>query len=123
MHLNILTDGINEFVDIVLDFSVTHTAKCKFLRQKRSLMKSCRIGYGPKQGAQCSSDLSSSSSGNTTTSDTVYIHLQPLSHHNSEHCYHLTASDGIRTVAVVGTFTGRLVLAITIRLISIQLLF
>ena len=80
-------------------------------------MKSCRIDYGPKQGAQCSSDLSSSSSGNTTASDTVHIHLQPLSHHNSEHCYHLTASDGIQTVAVVGTFTGRLVPAIITQLI------
>ena len=85
-------------------------------------MKLCGIEYGPKQGAQCSSDLPSSNSGNTT-SDTVLIHLQPSNHHNFEHCYHLTASDGIRTVAVVGTFTGRLVLAITIRLISIQLLF
>lgn len=100
---------MNDFIDVDLDFSATYTAKCRFLKQKRSGRKSCTIHYGPKQLAQCNSDLPLSSNATATTSDTVFVHLHPLNNQNSVHCYRLTATDGIHTVAVVGTFTGRLV--------------
>ena len=61
--------------------------------------------------ALCSSDLPLSSNATTTTSDTVLVHLQPSNNRDSVHCYHLTVSDGIHTVAVVGTVTGRCVRA------------
>ena len=101
-----LTDGINDFVDIDLDFSATYTIKCRFLKQKRSAVKSCMVHYGPKQRTQCNSVLPLSRNA-TTTLETVLVNLQPSNNQNSVYCYHLTASDGTRTVAVVGTFTGR----------------
>lgn len=99
-------DGINDFVDIDLDFSTTYTAKCRFLKHIRSAAKSCVLHYGPpKQKTQCNSVLPLSSNA-TATVDTVIVNLQPLNNQYSVYCYRLTASDGIHTAVVVGTFTG-----------------
>ena len=71
-------------------------------------MKSCTIDYGPRAITPCySHSLSLSSEGNSTVSDTVHVHLHPSSYdHGVVYCYHLTASDGINTIKVNGTFAG-----------------
>ena len=78
-----------------------------FPNQRVNVMKSCGIHYGPKTMTECySNNLSLSSEGNPSTSDTVHIHLHPSSYHGAVYCYRLTASDGINTVVETGTFTG-----------------
>ena len=98
---------MNNFIDIDLDFSVRSTAKCRFLKQNKSVEKSCIIYYGfPKQRTQCNGFLQLSSNA-TATSDIVSVNLQPLSNQDYVYCYRLIASDGIHTVAVAGMFVGR----------------
>ena len=105
--LYILTDGINDFVDIDLDFSASSTAKCRFLKQNKSAEKSCIVYYGPpKQKTQCNSVLPLSSNA-TATSDIVSVSLQPPSNQESVYCYRLIASDGAHTVVVAGMSIGR----------------
>ena len=101
------TDAINHFVKIEFDFTATNAVKCTFLNQKGNAMKSCGIDYGSRNMIQCySNNLSLSSEGNPTTSDTVHVHLHPSIYYGVVYCYRLTASYGINTVVVTGTFTG-----------------
>ena len=89
-----------------MDFSARSIAKCRFLKQNKSAEKSCIVYYGfPKQIIQCNGVLPLSSNA-TATSDIVAVNLQPQSNQDSVYCYHLIASDGIRTVAVAGTSIG-----------------
>ena len=78
-------------------------------KSKTGTQKSCAIEYGPKLETQCGkSQLSLSSNGNPNMprSDIVNIGLHPLIEYGVEYCYQLTASDGITTVVVNGTFAG-----------------
>ena len=103
------TGAFNHFVDIDFDFIPTNAMKCTFLNQRFGTQKSCAIEYRPKGEKQCKSQLSqipSSSKGNPITSDTMNIDLHPSTRHGTEYCYQLTASDGMTTVVVSGTFAG-----------------
>ena len=83
------------------------TMSCKFVTQKEMLRKICVVDYGPRTTSECySDDLTLSSAGNSSTSDIVQVHLHSLKYYETVLCYRLTATDGINTVRVIGTFTG-----------------
>ena len=102
-------DADNHFVDANLEITGVNkiTLNCMFVNQRAMLRKTCIVDYGPKTTSECyNGDLTLSSTGNSSTSDIVQVHLHSLKYYENVLCYRLTATDGINTVQVIGTITG-----------------
>ena len=102
----LLTGANNHFIDIELDELDTNIIKCNFLNEISALAKSCKIEYGLKRSSQCHDDLPLNSEGNSTSFNIVHVHLQSSNYYQVEYCYRATASDGVKTIQIIGTFSG-----------------
>ena len=95
-HVIHFTDLIKEFINI--EFNQTASSiKCNFHNQQENTLTSCSAVFGPGQDCR---NLSQSSSENSTTNNSVIIHLN-IEHGTNDinpYCFHVTATNSSLTI-------------------------